>query len=93
MAPMKVMTDLKLELQTALFVTPLKKEITQALTVTLTILQWINSNEKQPIFVAHRVCDILEYTSVDQRNHIPTKHNKTDAGTRALFADILQISS
>ena len=60
-APMKVMTVPKLELQAALLAAQLKREITQALTVTVnqvfmwtdstTVLQWINSNEKQPIFV------------------------------------------
>ena len=67
-APMKVMTVQKLELQAALLAARLKNEI-QALTVTVnqvfmwtdstTVLQWINSNEKQPIFVANRVCEIL----------------------------------
>ena len=46
----------------------MKNEIIQALTVTVnqvfmwtdstTVLQWINSNEKKPIFVANRVCEI-----------------------------------
>ena len=54
-APMKVMTVPKVELQAALLAARLKKEITQALTVTVnqvfmwtdstTVLQWINSNE------------------------------------------------
>ena len=65
MAPMKVMTVPKLELPAALLDARLKREITQALTVTVnqvfmgtdsaTVLQWINSTEKQPIFVANRV--------------------------------------
>ena len=69
-APMKVTTVPKLELQAALLAARLKREITQALTVTVnqlfmstdstTVLQWINSIEKQPIFIANRVCDILE---------------------------------
>ena len=69
-APMKVMTVPKLELQAALLAGRLKREITQALIVTVnqvfmwtdstTVLQWINSNEKQPIFIANRVCEILE---------------------------------
>ena len=51
-APMKVMTVPKLELQAALLAARLKREITQALTVTVnqvfmwtdstTVLQWIN---------------------------------------------------
>ena len=90
--PMKVMTVPKLELQAALLAARLKREITQTLTVTVnqvflwtdstTVLQWINSNEKQPIFVVNRVCEFLEYTSVDQWNHVATKDNPFDAGTR-----------
>ena len=101
--PMKVMTFPKLELKAALLASRLKREITQALTVTVnkvfmwtdstTVLQWINSNEKQPIFVANRVCEILEYTSVDQWNHVATKDNPADVGTRGMSAEILQLSS
>ena len=102
-APMKVMTVPKLELQAALLAARLKNEIIQALTVTVnqvfmwadstTVLQWINSNEKQPIFVANRVCETLEYTSVDQWNHVATKDNPADAGTRGMSAEVLQLSS
>ena len=100
---MKVMTVPKLELQAALLAARLKMEITQALTVTVnqvfmwtdstTVLQWINSNEMQPIFVANRVCEILEYTSVDQWNHVATKDNPADASTRGMSAEVLQLSS
>ena len=62
-------------------------------TDSTTVLQWINSNEKQPIFVANRVCEILEYTSVDQWNHVATKDNPADAGTRGMSAEIWQLSS
>ena len=102
-APMKVMTVPKLELQAALLAARLKREITQALTVTVnqvfmwtdstTVLQWINSNEKQLIFVANGVCEILEYTSVEQWNHVATKDNPADAGTRGISAEVLQLSS
>ena len=102
-APMKVMTVPKLALQAALLAVRLKREIMQALTVSVnqvfmwtdnaTVLQWINSNEKQPIFVANRVCEILEYTSVDQWNHVATKDNPADAGTRGMSAEVLQLSS
>ena len=101
--PMKVMTVPKLELQAALLAARLKREITQALTVTVnqvsmwtdstTVLQWINSFEKQPIFVANSVCEILEYTSVDQWNHVASKDNPADAGTRVMSFEILQLSS
>ena len=103
MALMKVMTVPKLELQAALLAALLKREITQALIVPVnqlfmwtdstTFLQCINSNEKQPIFVANRVCEILEYTSVDQWNHVATKDNPADAGTRGMSVEVLQLIS
>ena len=107
-APMKVMIVLKQELQATLLAARLKNKIIQALTVTVnklfmwtdstTVLQCIKSIEKQPIFVANRVCKIWEYTSVDQWNQVAnrnqvTKDNSADAGTRRMCAEILQVSS
>ena len=99
---MKVMTVPRLELQAALLADRLKNEFIQALTVVVnqvfmwtdstTVLQWINSNEKQPIFVANRVREILEYTSVDQWDHVATKDNTADAGTRWMSAEVFQLS-
>ena len=101
--PMNVMTVPKLELQTALLAARLKKEINQAHTVTVnevfmwtdstTVLQLINSHEKQLIFVANRVCEILEYTSVEQWHHVATKDIPADAGTRGMSGESLQLSS
>ena len=56
-------------------------------TDSTTVLQLINSNEKQPIFVANRL-----YWSI-QWNHVATKDNPADAGTRGMSAEILQLSS
>ena len=102
-APKKVMTLPNLELQAALLAARQKKEITHALIVTVnqvfiwtdstTVLQWINSNEKQPIFVANRVCEIWEHTSSDQWNHVATKDSPAHAGTRGMSAEVLQLSS
>ena len=102
-APMKVMTVPKLELQAAPLASRMKNEIIQAIIATViqvfmwtdstTVLQWINSNEKQPIFVANHVCEILEYTSVDQWKHVATNDNPADAGTHGMSAEILQLSS
>ena len=74
--PMKVMTVLKLDLQATLLAARLRSEICQALTVTVDkvfmwtdstiVLQWINSINEHPIFIANRVSEILENTSVDQ---------------------------
>ena len=58
-----------------------------------TVLQWINSNEKQPIFVANRVCEILQYTSVVQWNQVATKDNPAYAGTPGMSAEALQLNS
>ena len=64
-APMKVMTVPKLELQAALLAARLKQDICRALTVKVnrvfmwtdstTVLQWLNSATKHPIFIANRV--------------------------------------
>ena len=101
-APMKVMTIPKLELQAALLAALLKQDICRALTVhvnkvymwtdSTTVLQWLNSISKQPIFVANRVCEILEHASVDEWNHVASSDNP-DAGTCGMSAEVLQSSS
>ena len=102
-APMKVLTVPKLELQAALLAARLKREICRSLTVTVDqifmwtdstiVLQWLNSTNKHPIFIANRVSEILENTSVDQWNHVATCDNPADAGTRGMSAEILQSST
>ena len=57
------------------------------------VLQCINSTNKNPIFFANHVCEILENTSVDQWNHVATCDNPADAGTRGMSAEVLQSSS
>ena len=39
------------------------------------------------------MCEILEYTSVDEWNHIASCDNPADAGTRGISAEVLQSSS
>ena len=95
-APMKALTIPKLELQAALLAARLKDEIQQALRVPVertfmwtdssTVLQWLHSINKKPLFVANRVAEILELTTVDEWNHVPTVDNPADAGTRGLSA-------
>ena len=102
-APMKVMRVPTLELQAALLAARLKRELCRALTVTVDkvfmwtdstiFLQWINSTNKHPIFIANRVSEILENTSVDQWNHVATCDNPADAVTRGMSAEVLQSSS
>ena len=95
-APMKVTTVPKLELQAALLAARLKREICRELTVTVDkvfmwtdstiVLQWINSTNKHPIFIANRVSEVLENTSVDQWNHVATCDNPAVAGLRGMSA-------
>ena len=98
-APMKALTIPKLELQAALLAARLKNEVQKALTLTVertlmwtdstTVLQWFHSIDKQPVFVANRVAEILELTTVVEWNHVPTVDNPADAGTRGLSAKAL----
>ena len=98
-APMKALTIPKLELQAALLAARLKDEVQQALTVPVertfmwtdstTVLQWLHSIDKKPVFVANRVAEVLELTTVDEWNHVPTADNPADAGTRGLPAKSL----
>ena len=98
-APMKALTIPKVELQAAVLAARLKNEIQQALTVPVertfmwtdstTALQWLHSIDKKPVFVANRVTEILELTTVDEWNHVPTADNPADAGTRGLPANAL----
>ena len=102
-APMKTLTVPKLELQAALLAARLREETFKALTVPVqttfmwtdstTVLQCLNSLDKQPIFVANRVSAILEGTSVDQWHHVASHANPADAGTRGMSSEALQKSS
>ena len=56
------------------------------------VLQWINSTNKHPIFIANRVSEILVNTSVDQWNHVATCDNPADAVTHGMSAEVLQSS-
>ena len=76
-APMKALSIPKLELQAALLATRLKEDVLKALTIPVsnttfigtdstTVLQWLSSGSKQPTFVANRIEENLESTTVDQ---------------------------
>ena len=98
-APMKALTIPKLELQASLLASRLRKEVQRALTMRIdktftwtdstTVLQWIHSIEKQPVFVANRVAEILELTTTDEWNYVQSCDNTADAGTRGLSATAL----
>ena len=54
-------------------------------TDSTTVLQWIRNNEKKrPIFVAERIAEILDSTTVNQWNHIEGATNPTDLGKRGI---------
>ena len=46
------------------------------------MLQWLHSTAKQSIFVANRVGEILEVTTVDEWYHVDTENNPADTGTQ-----------
>ena len=102
-APMKALSIAKLELQVALLATRLKDEILTALTVSinhvymwtdsLTVLQWLNSSDKLPVFVANCVGEILESTSVDELYLFLSGDNPADTGTRVSSLEALKDSS
>ena len=96
-APMKALTIPKLELQAALLSARLRNEVQRALTLQIektfmwtdspTVLQWLHSLTKQPLFVANR--EIIELTTADEWNHVQPADNPADAGTRGLSAKAL----
>ena len=102
-APMKLLTVPKLELQAALPAARLCGDIHQALTRptdntflwsdSTTVLQWLQSTAKQPIFIANTVCEILELTTIDKWNYVSSSDNPADAGSRGLSAEALKSSS
>ena len=102
-APMKALSNPKLELQAASLATRLKEDVIKALTIPLsntfmwtdstTVLQWLNSVSKQPTFVANRIGEILESTTVDQWFHILSGDNPADTGTTGISAESLKTSS
>ena len=102
-APMKALSIAKLELQAALRATRLKDDILTALTVYIdhvymwtvctTVLQWLNSTEKLPLFVANRVGEIPESTTIDEWHHVLSGNNPADTGTRGISSEALKDSS
>ena len=84
-APMKALTIPKLELPASLLAARLRKEVEKALTLefsktfmwsdSTTVLQWIHSLDKQPVFVANRVAEILDLTTADAWNYVKSSEN------------------
>ena len=102
-APMRMLSIPNLELQATLLASRLKDAIEKALTLSIskvfmwtestTVLQWLNSTSKQPVFVANRVAEILQSTSIDQWFHVLSGDNPADTGTKGITADSLKQSS
>ena len=91
LAPMNALTIPKL--QAALLAARLRTQVQRMWTDSTTLLQWLHSLEKQPVFVANRVAEILELTTADEWYHVQSADNPADAGTRGLSAKALLQSS
>ena len=93
---MKALTIKKLELQASLLEARLRKDVEKAMTLetsetfmwsdSTTVLQWIHSLDKQPVFVANRVAESLGLTTTDEWNYVKSSENTHNAGTRGLSA-------
>ena len=102
-APIKALSIPKLEHQAALLTTRLKKDAMTARTVRINhvyiwtdstrVLQWLNSTEKKPVFVANRVGEILQSTTIDDWHHVMSGDNPADTGTRGISSEALKDSS
>ena len=53
-------------------------------TDSTTVLQWLGSLDKQPLFVANRVSEVLESTTVDQWFHLSASDNPADPATKGM---------
>ena len=62
-------------------------------TDSTTVLQWLNSCSKLPVFVGNRTGEILESTTTDQWHHILSGDNPADTGTRGISSEPLKESS
>ena len=102
-APIRNMTMVKLEMQAAVFGVRLRELILEEhdievdrivhWTDSTTVLHWLHaSNNKQPVFVANRVAEILENSNIDQWRHVGGKMNAADIGTRGLTVEALKES-
>ena len=100
---MKVLSIPKLELQAALLAIRLKEEILKGFTFKVTdifmwtdsttVLQWLNSCNKLPVFVGNRTGEILESTNTDQWHLILSGDNPADICTRGISSEALKESS
>ena len=102
-APMKALSLPKLKLQAALLATRLKDDKLTNLTVSIiqvymwtdstTVLHWLNSTEKLPVFVANRVGEVLKSTTIDEWHHVLSGDNPADTDKRGSSREALKYSS
>ena len=102
-APIKALSIPKLELQAVLLAARIKVLVVDALTIQVqrvymwtdstTVLHWLQSTSKQSVFVANRIAEILDLTTIDQWNHVSTNNNPADIATRRIEIHNLQESS
>ena len=102
-APIRNMMVAKLEMQAAVFGVRLRELISEEHAIEVhqivhwtdstMVLQWLHaSNNKQPVFVANRVAEILENSTIDQWRHVEGKMNPADIGTRGMTVEALKES-
>jgi len=102
-ALLKAISIPRLELCSAQLLAQLMVQVKNALELTITktyywtdssiVLHWIKAtNKKLPVFVAHRIGEIQELTSMDEWNHVGTKENPADLMSRGITPNELKIS-
>ena len=87
----------------ALLASRLKRHAEAALTLAIekvymwsdssTVLQWLHSPEKQLVFVANRISEILDASTVDEWAHVSSTNNPADVVTRGMSIDELKSSA
>lgn len=94
-APLKLLTILRLELTAALLLAQLVEKVKSALNLTISktilwtdstiVLNWLNiSTHNLQVFVADRDTSILEITSPEDWRHVPTDYNPADCISRGV---------